>query len=175
MHRMQDLGCELSGERARTDARTEGKIRAKSAARLGYSGRRFGAGAQDCFRHHKRSSRIDGHVVLIPVVFVADPCVMAEDLENANQNQGASKPMIAGSEPLPASLTRPAGVSTKKEENDFPFAVLVSDVYEGPLDLLLDLIRKQDIDIYDIPIARITAQYLTYVEKLRELDVNVAA
>lgn len=63
----------------------------------------------------------------------------------------------------------------KKEESDFPFAVAVRDVYEGPLDLLLDLIRKQDIDIYDIPIARITAQYLAYVEKLRELDVNVAA
>jgi segregation and condensation protein A len=40
---------------------------------------------------------------------------------------------------------------------------------------LLDLIRKQDIDIYDIPIARITEQYLAYVEKIRELDVNVAA
>ena len=63
----------------------------------------------------------------------------------------------------------------KKEESDSPFAVSVSDVYEGPLDLLLDLIRKQDIDIYDIPIARITAQYLAYVEKIRELDVNVAA
>ena len=48
-------------------------------------------------------------------------------------------------------------------------------MYEGPLDLLLDLIRKQDIDIYDIPIAKITAQYLSYVEKLKELDVNVAA
>ena len=63
----------------------------------------------------------------------------------------------------------------KKEESDSPFAVSVTDVYEGPLDLLLDLIRKQDIDIYDIPIARITAQYLAYVEKIRELDVNVAA
>ena len=63
----------------------------------------------------------------------------------------------------------------KKDDTDFPFAVAVGDVYEGPLDLLLDLIRKQDIDIYDIPIARITAQYLSYVEKLRELDVNVAA
>jgi segregation and condensation protein A len=63
----------------------------------------------------------------------------------------------------------------KKEESDYPFAVTVRDVYEGPLDLLLDLIRKQDIDIYDIPIAKITAQYLAYVEKLRELDVNVAA
>jgi len=63
----------------------------------------------------------------------------------------------------------------KKNQSDFPFSVTVGDVYEGPLDLLLDLIRKQDIDIYDIPIARITAQYLTYVEKLKELDVNVAA
>jgi segregation and condensation protein A len=63
----------------------------------------------------------------------------------------------------------------KKEESDFPFAVAVGGLYEGPLDLLLDLIRKQDIDIYDIPIAKITAQYLAYVEKIRELDVNVAA
>src|SRR6267143_3512141 len=63
----------------------------------------------------------------------------------------------------------------RDQESDSPFAVTVGDVYEGPLDLLLDLIRKQDIDIYDIPIARITAQYLAYVEKLRELDVNVAA
>lgn len=63
----------------------------------------------------------------------------------------------------------------KSEESDFPFAVSVGDIYEGPLDLLLHLIRKQDINIYDIPIGRITAQYLAYVEKLRELDVNVAA
>ncbi|HXM64173.1 MAG TPA: segregation/condensation protein A [Terriglobales bacterium] len=64
---------------------------------------------------------------------------------------------------------------SRNEESDFPFSVTVGDVYEGPLDLLLHLIRKQDIDIYDIPIGRITAQYLAYVEKLRELDVNVAA
>lgn len=61
------------------------------------------------------------------------------------------------------------------QHSDSSFAVSVGAVYEGPLDLLLDLIRKQDIDIYDIPIAKITAQYLAYVEKLRELDVNVAA
>ena len=64
---------------------------------------------------------------------------------------------------------------SRNQESDFPFSVSVGDVYEGPLDLLLHLIRKQDIDIYDIPIGRITAQYLAYVEKLRELDVNVAA
>ena len=46
--------------------------------------------------------------------------------------------------------------------------------YEGPLDLLLDLIRKQEIDIYDIPIAHITQQYLDYLRMMQELDVNVA-
>jgi len=66
-------------------------------------------------------------------------------------------------------------VPVPAQESDSPFAVSVGTIYEGPLDLLLDLIRKQDIDIYDIPIAKITAQYLVYVEKLRELDVNVAA
>jgi segregation and condensation protein A len=73
------------------------------------------------------------------------------------------------------SAVKSAQAQKKKDESDFPFAVSVRDLYEGPMDLLLDLIRKQDIDIYDIPIAKITAQYLAYVEKIRELDVNVAA
>lgn len=47
--------------------------------------------------------------------------------------------------------------------------------YEGPLDLLLDLIRKQQIDIKDIPIARITAQYLEYMEKARGMDFDLGA
>jgi len=55
-----------------------------------------------------------------------------------------------------------------------PFSVLVGQVYDGPLDLLLDLIRKQDIDIYDIPIAKITAQFLAYVNQLKSSDVDVA-
>jgi segregation and condensation protein A len=84
----------------------------------------------------------------------------------------------AGSEP-PAPVLVGERAHNKRtqsnEENDSAFAVSATDVYEGPLDLLLDLIRKQDIDIYDIPIARITEQYLSYVEKIRELDVNVAA
>ena len=57
----------------------------------------------------------------------------------------------------------------------FPFSVSVGNVYDGPLDLLLDLIRKQDIDIYDIPIAQITAQYLAYVEHIRNFDIDLAA
>ena len=49
------------------------------------------------------------------------------------------------------------------------------DHYEGPLDLLLDLIRKQQIDIRDIPIATITAQYLSYLEQARERDLDIGA
>jgi segregation and condensation protein A len=49
------------------------------------------------------------------------------------------------------------------------------DQYEGPLDLLLDLIRKQQIDIRDIPIATITSQYLAYLDQAREMDLDIGA
>jgi segregation and condensation protein A len=62
----------------------------------------------------------------------------------------------------------------KEAANVSPFSVSVGQVYDGPLDLLLDLIRKQDIDIYDIPIAKITAQFLGYVEGLKQTDIDVA-
>jgi segregation and condensation protein A len=48
------------------------------------------------------------------------------------------------------------------------------EVFEGPLDLLLYLIKKDEIEIYDIPIARITEQYLAYLELMKELDIAVA-
>jgi segregation and condensation protein A len=47
--------------------------------------------------------------------------------------------------------------------------------YDGPLDLLLDLIRKQQINIHDIPIAKITSQYLEYMQKAMELDIELSS
>ena len=47
--------------------------------------------------------------------------------------------------------------------------------YDGPLDLLLDLIRSQKIDIRDIPIAQLTAQYFEYMEKARQMDIDLSA
>lgn len=47
--------------------------------------------------------------------------------------------------------------------------------YEGPLDLLLDLIRKQQINVYDIPIAKITQQYLDYVQRAMALDIELSS
>lgn len=48
-------------------------------------------------------------------------------------------------------------------------------LYEGPLDLLLDMIRRQKLDIYDIPIAKVTEQYLAYLHLMQELNVDVAS
>jgi len=57
------------------------------------------------------------------------------------------------------AANKAAAMQKKRDESaeESPFSVSVGQVYDGPLDLLLDLIRKQDIDIYDIPIAKITA------------------
>ena len=48
------------------------------------------------------------------------------------------------------------------------------EVFEGPFDLLLHLIGRREIDIYDISIAEITDEYLAYMESLRELDLEIA-
>jgi segregation and condensation protein A len=48
------------------------------------------------------------------------------------------------------------------------------DVFEGPLDLLLYLIKKDELDIHDIPIERITTQYLEYLRVMKMLDLNIA-
>jgi segregation and condensation protein A len=78
--------------------------------------------------------------------------------------------------PAPKPPAQPAAKQKKTEEDtqQSPFSVSVGQVYDGPLDLLLDLIRSQDIDVYDIPIAKITAQFLAYVNQLKATDVDVA-
>ncbi len=98
---------------------------------------------------------------------------MAEEVQNpvvesTSRPHGTAHGLSVVGEPKNQSKSKPA-------QEPFPFSITLGEIYDGPLDLLLDLIRKQDIDIYDIPIAKITAQYLQYVEKIRELDVNLAA
>ncbi|NLN75030.1 MAG: segregation/condensation protein A [Armatimonadetes bacterium] len=56
---------------------------------------------------------------------------------------------------------------------DSPYKVTLG-VFEGPLDLLLHLIRSNEIDIYDIPIAEVTEQYLSYLSLMESLDLEVA-
>jgi len=53
--------------------------------------------------------------------------------------------------------------------------VVSLDVFEGPLDLLLHLIRKHEIDVFDIPIAFVTKKYLEYLDLMQELNLDLAA
>ena len=73
-----------------------------------------------------------------------------------------------------AAATAVAKDAAQEEASQSPFSVTVGKVYDGPLDLLLDLIRKQNIDIYDIPIALITGQFLDYCHQLKQTDVDAA-
>lgn len=59
------------------------------------------------------------------------------------------------------------------EQTELPYHVRIEN-FEGPLDLLLHLIKKNEINIYDIPVAMIAQQYLQYLEAMEELNLNVA-
>ena len=94
----------------------------------------------------------------------------------ANENDAAvssAEPFALKSKTVPVE-DKPAKRPSAEEASQSPFSITVGTVYDGPLDLLLDLIRKQNIDIYDIPIARITAQFLDYTHQLQQADVDAA-
>jgi segregation and condensation protein A len=64
-------------------------------------------------------------------------------------------------------------VAIQSQEGTRSYSVKL-DAFEGPLDLLLFLIKRDKVDIYDIPIAHITRQYLEYIELMKELDLDIA-
>lgn len=59
------------------------------------------------------------------------------------------------------------------EEQTTDYAIKL-DIFEGPLDLLLYLIKKNEIDIYNIPVALITKQYLEYLNIIKSLNLDLA-
>lgn len=58
--------------------------------------------------------------------------------------------------------------------HDEHYKVQIDDIFEGPMDLLVHLIKKHEVDIYDIPIALITEQYLGYLEWMKAMNIDVA-
>ena len=104
----------------------------------------------------------------VPVEAVADEAIEPVG-ETLVLRPGPVTPEI---EPKKTNAAKDA--AAQEEASQSPFSVTVGQVYDGPLDLLLDLIRKQNIEIYDIPIALITAQFLDYCHQLRQTDVDAA-
>ena len=78
---------------------------------------------------------------------------------------------------LPFAIVRGEAISVVPNDLYIPPDALevILEVFEGPLDLLLYLIRRQNLEIVDIPIAEITAQYMEYVELMKALDLELAA
>jgi len=93
--------------------------------------------------------------------------------EDALPETAQGVPRDAGGEADPSGVKphAPSGKRATRALTSPPPVKL--EAYEGPLDLLLDLIRKQEIDIYDIPIARITQQYLDYLRACEELNIDL--
>ena len=94
--------------------------------------------------------------------------------EQESANEADTQQVAAAKAPAKPAHAQPHLIKREDGPENSPFSVIVSQVYDGPFDLLLDLIRKQDIDIYNIPIAQITAQFLTYVNHLKASDMDVA-
>jgi segregation and condensation protein A len=118
-------------------------------------------------------------VVDEPVVAGQSPEGVPDQVLEESRVAKAAPVLVLTPKPVPPPKPDPAEKAAKQKDKAedvqvFPFSVTVGQVYDGPMDLLLDLIRKQDIDIYDIPIAKITKQFLGYVEKLKATDVDVA-
>jgi len=85
----------------------------------------------------------------------------------------ASEPMAQSGESVVSSVQPPEPIAFLPTERSIAMHVKL-EIYDGPLDLLLDLIKKNEMDIYNIQVSEITRQYLQYLETLKNLDLEIA-
>jgi len=92
-------------------------------------------------------------------------------------DQAPGKPMGAGQAEMPFAIVEGEPLIQLPIDLYIPPHALevILDAFEGPLDLLLYLIKRQNIDILNIPIAKITEQYMQYIEVMQELQLELAA
>ena len=105
---------------------------------------------------------------------------MSEELEQAGHapaEGGTPEAMGAGQAEMPFAIVEGEPLTQLPMDLYIPPHALevILDAFEGPLDLLLYLIKRQNIDILNIPIARITHQYMQYIELMQELQLELAA
>ena len=94
------------------------------------------------------------------------------DMEEATQTL-AEKEADEPTDTAPAISVAGAQPSIAPDNDSDQLQVTLGD-FEGPLDLLLYLVRQEQVNIYDIPVARITDEYLRYLQLMKELDLTVA-
>lgn len=94
--------------------------------------------------------------------------------EHRLTGKGAEEPSAEQTTPQSGAEQPISGSPEKSAAGTGTYKIHIP-MYEGPLDLLLDLIKQQKMSIHDIQISLITAQYLDYLHKLEELDVDVSA
>jgi segregation and condensation protein A len=111
---------------------------------------------------------------------------MDTSITNEAEESGAAQPAVteptgdlasdgSGQDAGVSSTINVAGAAPEivEDQNTDDLRLILGE-FEGPLDLLLHLIRQEQINIYDIPIARITDQYLRYLQAMQEMDIAVA-
>ena len=100
-----------------------------------------------------------------------------EEQEAVQQTEGEPGAMGAGQAEMPFAIIEGEPLTQLPMDLYIPPHALevILDAFEGPLDLLLYLIKRQNIDILNIPIAKITQQYMHYIELMRELQLELAA
>jgi segregation and condensation protein A len=94
--------------------------------------------------------------------------------DSADNGSAAETANLGDTANAPETRTAPETGATVPETGNGGGYRVKLEIFEGPLDLLLFLIRKEEVSIYDIPIARITDQYLEYLGAMQELDIGVA-
>ena len=98
-------------------------------------------------------------------------------MEVISTPSAAELPEVAKQEEMPFAIVQGQPYTQLPQDLYIPPDALevFLDAFEGPLDLLLYLIRRQNLDILDIPIAEITKQYMSYIDLLREIQFELAA
>lgn len=89
-----------------------------------------------------------------------------------------SKPTSPQQDEMPFAIVQGTAITTLPKDLYIPpdaLEIFLAESFEGPLDLLLYLIKRQNLDILDIPIAEITRQYMEYVELMKEVHLELAA
>lgn len=95
----------------------------------------------------------------------------------SSESQPSAFPQVPQQQEIPLAVVRGQPVLEIPQDLYIPPDALevILEAFEGPLDLLLYLIRRQNLDILDIPIAEITRQYVDYIEMMHEMKLELAA